>query len=104
MRASHDAAGVIRCSPEFTAEGVMGAAVAITCDDLDAAGLRCEAAQCRDADAARRMLALALVLDGRTRGEAAELCGLQAAPRPVPYVDGREAQGPFSSGGTVRRS
>jgi len=62
----------------------MGAAVAITCDDLDAAGLRCEAAQCRDADAARRMLALALVLDGRTRGEAAELCGLQAARRPVP--------------------
>ena len=54
----------------------MGAAVAITCDDLDAAGLRCEAAQCRDADAARRMLALALVLDGRTRGEAAELCGM----------------------------
>ncbi len=54
----------------------MGVAVAITRDDLDAAGLRREATRCRDADAARRMLALALVLDGRTRGEAAELCGM----------------------------
>jgi transposase len=54
----------------------MGAAVTITCDDLDAAGLRREAACCRDANAARRMLALALVLDGRTRGEAAALCGM----------------------------
>ena len=54
----------------------MGVAVAITRDDLDAAGLRREAARCRDADATRRMLALALVLDGRERGEAAELCGM----------------------------
>jgi transposase len=44
--------------------------------DLDAAGLRRAAAQCRDAKAARRMLALALVLDGRTRTEAAGLCGM----------------------------
>jgi transposase len=44
--------------------------------DLDAAGLRRGAAQCHDAKAARRMLALALVLDGRTRTEAAGLCGM----------------------------
>lgn len=54
----------------------MGAAVAITRDDLDATGLRREASRCCDADATRRMLALALVLDGRTRGEAARLCGM----------------------------
>jgi transposase len=44
--------------------------------DLDASGLRRAAAQSNDADAARRMLALALVLDGRTRTEAAVLCGM----------------------------
>jgi transposase len=54
----------------------MAAGVAITRTDLDAAGLRRAASQSRDADAARRMLALALVLDGRTRTEAAELCGM----------------------------
>ena len=55
----------------------MAAAVAITRDELDAAGLRREAARTRDADAARRMLALALVLDGWSRSEAAELCGME---------------------------
>lgn len=54
----------------------MAVGVAITRRDLDAAGLRRTAAQSRDADAARRMLALALVLDGRSRTEAAELCGM----------------------------
>ena len=54
----------------------MTAAVAITRRELDAAGLRREAGQARDADAARRMLALALVLDGRSRAEAAGLCGM----------------------------
>jgi transposase len=44
--------------------------------DLDAAGLRRAAAQSRDADATRRMLALALVLDGVSRAEAAEQCGM----------------------------
>ena len=44
--------------------------------DLDAAGLRRAAAQARDADAARRMLALALVLDDVSRTEAAELRGM----------------------------
>jgi len=53
----------------------MSAAVAITRQDLDAAGLRREAGRAGDADAARRMLALALVLDGRSRAAAAGLCG-----------------------------
>ncbi len=51
-------------------------AVAITRIELDAAGLRRAAARSRDADAARRMLALALVLDGHNRTEAAALCGM----------------------------
>lgn len=54
----------------------MAAAVAVARGDLDAAGLRREAARTRDADAARRMLALALVLDGWPRGDAARLCGM----------------------------
>lgn len=51
-------------------------AVAVTQDEHDAASLRRAASQCRDADAARRMLALALILDGRPRSEAAALCGM----------------------------
>ena len=63
------------------------AGVAITRTELGAARLRQAAAQSRDADAARRMLALALVLDGHGRGEAAALCGLQPASRAVPPGD-----------------
>ena len=51
-------------------------AVAITRTEFDADGLRYAATRAKDADAARRMLALALVLDGRTRTEAAETCGM----------------------------
>lgn len=51
-------------------------AVAITRTEFDAAGLRHAAARAKDADAARRMLALALVLESRTRTEAAETCGM----------------------------
>lgn len=51
-------------------------AVAITRTDHDAAGLRRAAARTKDADAARRMLALALVLEGRSRTEAAHSCGM----------------------------
>ena len=51
--------------------------VAITRGDLDAVGLRREAGRTRDADAARRMLALALVLDGWPRADAARLCGME---------------------------
>ncbi len=51
-------------------------AVQITRTELDSAGLRRAAAQSRDSDAARRMLALALVFDGHSRTQAAMLCGM----------------------------
>ena len=51
-------------------------AVAITRGDLSAGDLRREAARTRDAKAARRMLAIALVLEGRSREDAAESCGM----------------------------
>lgn len=51
-------------------------AVAITRVDLDAAGLRRAAACSKDSAAARRMLALALVLEGVTRQQAASTCGM----------------------------
>ncbi len=52
-------------------------AIAITRTDYTAKGLRRAAARCSDGDVARRMLAVALVLDGRSRGEAARLCGME---------------------------
>jgi transposase len=51
-------------------------AVALTRDEHTAADLRRFAAACRDAAAARRMLALALVMEGSPRGVAAETCGM----------------------------
>ncbi len=51
-------------------------AVAITRQDLSAAALRLAAARSRDANAARRMLALALVLEGQSRTDAAATCGM----------------------------
>jgi transposase len=51
-------------------------AVAITRGELSAADLRREAARTKDADAARRMLALALVVEGWRRTEAARACGM----------------------------
>src|ERR671932_369388 len=51
-------------------------AVAITRRELDAGGLRREAGRCRDAAASRRMLALALVLEGSSREEAARHAGM----------------------------
>lgn len=54
----------------------MPAGVAITRKDQTASELRRAATRTDNADAARRMLALAHVLDGRSRGEAAELCGM----------------------------
>jgi hypothetical protein len=50
--------------------------VAITRTELTAADLRREASRTRDAKAARRMLAIALVLEGWPRGEAAAQCGM----------------------------
>ena len=52
------------------------AAIEIVRRDLDATGLRRAARRSRDAAAARRMLALALVLEGKRRKEAAEACGM----------------------------
>ena len=51
-------------------------AVEVTRRDLSAAELRRAAARSRDANAARRMLAIALVLDGHSREAAAEACGM----------------------------
>src|SRR5436309_11541893 len=50
--------------------------IAITRHELGAGGLRREARRCRDARAARRMLALALVLEGSSREEAARAAGM----------------------------
>ena len=90
-------------------------AVEVTRRDLSAAELRREAARCRDADAARRMLAIAPVLDGHPRADAAATCGMdrqtlrgwvrrynaegtaglsnRRAPGPTPRLsDGQEAE------------
>jgi transposase len=50
--------------------------VAITRKEPGAVELRREAKRCRDAKAARRMLALALVLEGSSREEAARAAGM----------------------------
>src|SRR3954465_4195475 len=50
--------------------------IAITRHEPSAGELRREAARCRDARAARRMLALALVLEGPSREEAARAAGM----------------------------
>jgi len=50
--------------------------IAITRMDLDAAGLRAAATRARDVAASRRMLALAMVLEGRTRTDAARAAGM----------------------------
>ena len=54
----------------------MPAAVCIARRDYSSAELRREAKWSDDADVARRMLALALVLEGKSRGEAARSCGM----------------------------
>lgn len=54
----------------------MPAAVAITRDDHTVEALRSAATASRDADAARRMLALALVKEGQSRTVAARACGM----------------------------
>jgi transposase len=51
-------------------------AVEVTRSDLTAAELRAAAGRTRDAQAARRMLALALVLEGMDRTSAARTCGM----------------------------
>ena len=51
-------------------------AVEITRTEFTPPDLRREAARAKDARASRRMLALALVLDGKSRTEAAQSCGM----------------------------
>jgi transposase len=55
----------------------MGAAVRITRTDHTAAELRAVASKCNDGAQVRRLLALALVLEGRSRTEAAEQNGME---------------------------
>jgi transposase len=52
------------------------AAIEITCKDLTARELRAASVKARDAKAARRMLAIALVLEGKERKTAAQTCGM----------------------------
>lgn len=52
-------------------------AIEITRKDLTAAQLRTAAGKTADARAARRMLAIALVLEGADRETAAEICGME---------------------------
>lgn len=54
-------------------------AVEITREDMSADDLRAASAQTKDAKAARRMLAIALVLEGSDRKAAAETCGMADA-------------------------
>jgi transposase len=54
----------------------MALPIKITRPDLDAAGLRRAARRSANVGAARRMLALALVLEGRSRTEAAQAAGM----------------------------
>jgi len=57
-------------------EASVGATLKVTRTDYTSAELRGLAAKCSDGAEVRRMLALALVLDGRPRGEAASLNGM----------------------------
>jgi transposase len=54
----------------------MGAAVGVTRSDCTALELRHHASKCADGAQVRRLLALALVLEGRSRGEAAAQSGM----------------------------
>jgi transposase len=54
----------------------MGTAVKVTRGDLTAADLRAAASKCTDGAQVRRILAVALVLEGRPRTEAAALNGM----------------------------
>jgi transposase len=54
----------------------MGKAVDLTWTELSADSLRLAASRCSDANATRRMLAIAMVLEGASRAEAARCCGM----------------------------
>ena len=57
--------------------------VEITRKDVSAGDLRAAAARMKDGKAARRMLAIALVLEGSDRKTAAETCGMDRQTLPV---------------------
>jgi transposase len=57
-------------------EVAMSAAIKITCMDYTAAELRAVAAKCIDADKTRRLLAIAMMLDGARRIDAARQTGM----------------------------
>ena len=58
-------------------EGVMMmSALAITRDEFDAATLRRQATRAENGDVARRLLALALIAEGKSRSEAARTAGM----------------------------
>ncbi len=54
----------------------MGAALGLTRRDHTSGELRALSSKCPDSAQVRRLLALALVIDGRPRGEAAALAGM----------------------------
>lgn len=54
----------------------MGAAVAVFREDMSAADLRRRAGRVKDGRVSRRLLAIALVLEGTSRKVAAESCGM----------------------------
>ena len=78
--------------------------VQITRLDMTAKELRAEACACHDANAARRMLAIALVLEGCDRKRAAETCGMERQTLPdwihryndegLPGLSNRTSSGP----------
>jgi hypothetical protein len=68
------AAFVIRSAEWHDSEADI--AVAITRQDLSVRDLRREAGWMRDAKAARRTLAIAFMLEGQSREDAAESCGM----------------------------
>jgi len=67
--------GSVECDSPVESEGT-AITGAITRVDLSATDLRQSAARSWDAKAARRMLAIAMVLDGHSRAAAAESCGM----------------------------
>ena len=54
----------------------MGAAVKVTRDEMTAGDLRTASSRVKDGKVARRMLAIALVLEGISREVAAKICGM----------------------------
>jgi transposase-like protein len=55
----------------------MGQMIPVTRTERSAADLRWIAVKAANGDQARRLLAIALIMDGRSRTEAAEQCGMQ---------------------------